>query len=218
MATADSNNIVKRSDKTSPLLQGEVDGNFQELKNVISDVEGLEGTQNNLGTAAFEDTDAFEPAGNAAAISESAADTAVSDHVSDADPHTQYVEKTNLNASLIGLGAVRNVTSYSQTEADSLFESRLSANMVWDPVSDDYSRDSMTSGVTPVHERMRRCVVADDGSVVYYLDPNDSNLKADGTASDLTGTDGQVMVEIPKFYVRISKLRNLNHYLTISTC
>ena len=185
MATADSNNIVKRSDKTSPLLQGEVDGNFQELKNVISDVEGLEGTQNNLGTAAFEDTDAFEPAGNAAAQSLIAADTAVSDHEALPDPHAQY-------------------------------EPRLSANMVWDSVSDDYSRDRFTSGITPIHEAMRRCVVRDDKTVAYYLDPNDSNLKADGTASDLTGTDGQVMVEIRKFYVRISKLFNGKYKREIS--
>ena len=185
MATADSNNIVKRSDKTSPLLQGEVDGNFQELKNVISDVEGLEGTQNNLGTAAFEDTDAFEPAGNAAVQSLIAADTAVSDHEALPDPHAQY-------------------------------ELRLSANMVWDSVSDDYSRDRFTSGITPIHEAMRRCVVRDDKTVAYYLDPNDSNLKADGTASDLTGTDGQVMVEIRKFYVRISKMFNGKYKREIS--
>ena len=43
MATADKNNVTKRSDKTSPLLQTEVDSNFQELKNAISDIEGLEG-------------------------------------------------------------------------------------------------------------------------------------------------------------------------------
>ena len=93
------------------------------------------------------------------------------------------------------------------------YEPRLSANLVWDSVSDDYSREYVTSGVTPIHEAMRRCVVRDDKTVAYYLDPNDSNLKADGSPSDLTGTDGQVMVEIRKFYVRISKL-----YLPISTC
>ena len=57
----------------------------------------------------------------------------------------------------------------------------------------------------PIHKLIRRCVLNDDGTVNYYLDPNDSTLKADGvTASVLDGTDGQVMVEIPKFYYRYS--------------
>ena len=96
------------------------------------------------------------------------------------------------------------------------YEPRLSANVVWDSVSDDYSREHVTSGVTPIHEAMRRCVVRDDKTVAYYLDPNDSNLKADGAASDLTGTDGQVMVEIPKYYVRISRLLNGKYKREIS--
>jgi hypothetical protein len=56
--------------------------------------------------------------------------------------------------------------------------------------------------VTAVHAAMRRCVINDSGVVQYYLDPFDSTLKADGTAATLTGADGQVMVEIPRFYTR----------------
>jgi hypothetical protein len=53
----------------------------------------------------------------------------------------------------------------------------------------------------PIHAKMRRCLQADDGTVNYYLDASDSTKKEDGvTASVLTGADGQVMVEIPKFY------------------
>jgi len=52
----------------------------------------------------------------------------------------------------------------------------------------------------PIQAAMRRCLMADDGSINYYLSATDSTKKEDGTtASDLTGTDGQVMVEIPKF-------------------
>lgn len=47
---------------------------------------------------------------------------------------------------------------------------------------------------------MRRCTVLDNGTVNYYLDANDSTKKEDGTPSNLTGVDGQVMVEIPKFW------------------
>jgi hypothetical protein len=56
--------------------------------------------------------------------------------------------------------------------------------------------------LTKAHLGMRRCLLLDNGTVNYYLDPLDSSLKEDGTASVLTGADGQVMVEIPKFYTR----------------
>lgn len=54
-----------------------------------------------------------------------------------------------------------------------------------------------------VQKYMRRCVLNTNGTVNYYLDANDSTLKEDGvTASVLNGTDGNVMVEIPKFYYK----------------
>jgi hypothetical protein len=56
--------------------------------------------------------------------------------------------------------------------------------------------------VTTVHQNMRRCVVNDSGVVQYYLLGTDSTKKADGNTATLTGADGQVMVEIPKFYTR----------------
>ena len=49
---------------------------------------------------------------------------------------------------------------------------------------------------------MKRCVLNADGSVNYYLDASDSTLKTDGSAADLSGADGNVMVEIPKFYFK----------------
>jgi hypothetical protein len=70
----------------------------------------------------------------------------------------------------------------------------------WTQSSDTYSG----GGVTDVHAAMRRCVVNDDGSVRYYLSATDSTLKADGTAATITGADGQVMVEIPAFYVKFT--------------
>jgi hypothetical protein len=83
----------------------------------------------------------------------------------------------------------------------------------WDESADTYVRTGSTAGQTcgvtladaflPVHRRMRGCLVADDGTVNYYLCATDWTKKEDGvTASDLTGTDGQVMVEIPKFWYR----------------
>jgi hypothetical protein len=53
-----------------------------------------------------------------------------------------------------------------------------------------------------IHDKMRGCLLLDNGTVNYYLDPEDWTKKADGSASTLTGADGMVMVEIPKFYVK----------------
>ncbi len=80
----------------------------------------------------------------------------------------------------------------------------------WNPDADVITRVGEAMGLTRSDfdtiapwKDIKRCVVADDGTVVYYLDPSDSALKDDGsTPSVLDGTDGQVMVEIPKFYYR----------------
>ena len=56
--------------------------------------------------------------------------------------------------------------------------------------------------ITNIHRNMKRCLVADNGTVNYYLDPADSTKKADGSTSVLTGADGMVMVEIPAFYTK----------------
>ena len=60
----------------------------------------------------------------------------------------------------------------------------------------------------PIQSGMRRCVLDSDGSVNYYLDANDSTLKADATAALLDGTDGDVMVEIPEHWVLVTKEDN----------
>jgi len=53
----------------------------------------------------------------------------------------------------------------------------------------------------PIQTSMKRCILNDAGVVQYYLCPTDSTLKADcSTAANLDGTDGQVMVQIPKFW------------------
>lgn len=49
------------------------------------------------------------------------------------------------------------------------------------------------------------CMVLYDGTVDYYLDPNDYTKKADGTASDIADTTygGNAMMEWPKIYMKI---------------
>ncbi len=57
-----------------------------------------------------------------------------------------------------------------------------------------------------IYNKMRGCVLNADGSVNYYLDPDDWTKKADGTASVLTGADGNVMIEVPRFYYRVVRI------------
>ena len=54
----------------------------------------------------------------------------------------------------------------------------------------------------PVQSLMRRCLLNDDGAVNYYLHTNDSTKRDNGAAANLTGADGQYMVEMPDVYVR----------------
>lgn len=67
----------------------------------------------------------------------------------------------------------------------------------------------------PVQSEMKRCVVQDDGTVNYYLDENDSTKKADGTVAVLDGTDGQVMVQIPRYW-RKSEAKGNNRKILFS--
>jgi len=60
---------------------------------------------------------------------------------------------------------------------------------------------SLSDVYLPIQAAMKRCVINDSGVVQYYLCSTDSTLKEDcSTPANLDGTDGQVMVEIPKFY------------------
>jgi hypothetical protein len=70
----------------------------------------------------------------------------------------------------------------------------------WNSSTDTYITTS--SGPSSVHTEMKRCLLLDNGTVNYYLSPTDSTKKADGTNANLTGADGMVMVEIPKFYTK----------------
>jgi hypothetical protein len=56
--------------------------------------------------------------------------------------------------------------------------------------------------LSSIHARMRGCLLLDNGQVNYYLKPTDWTEKADGSPSNLTGAEGQVMVEVPRFWVK----------------
>lgn len=54
----------------------------------------------------------------------------------------------------------------------------------------------------PVQSLIRRCVLKNNGTVNYYLNANDSAKRVNGAAANLSGADGQVMVELPECYAR----------------
>ena len=88
----------------------------------------------------------------------------------------------------------------------------------WDSSVDDYFFVAgYPSGPTNIHRNMRRCILSDAGAVVYYLDGLDSTKTISGGTAALDGSAGQVMVEIPKFWVKKTKIGNLNTWWVSDT-
>lgn len=115
--------------------------------------------------------------------------------------------KTDLRQAINSIGgSLTTETPFSQYAVEL-------ADVAPKPDASSFSWDSATSTpeaafspggstITTIHQRMRRCILGRDGVRQYYLHPEDSTLKEDGTPAVLTGADGMVMVEIPKFYYR----------------
>lgn len=69
----------------------------------------------------------------------------------------------------------------------------------------------------PIQSNMKGCLLLDNGTVNYYLKPTDWTKKLDETASVLDGTHGQVMVEIPEYYVKYETVNAMQFKVMIST-
>ena len=93
------------------------------------------------------------------------------------------------------------VTEAIRASGDSKAIYQGSYGLTWDSLTDTYIRTG-AAGYASIQSMMKRCVLNEDGSVNYYLHPTNSNFKEDGSPSNLTGADGNVMVQIPKFYVK----------------
>jgi hypothetical protein len=115
--------------------------------------------------------------------------------------------------------ASANASAASAASADSIINAGVYgvqwdvtlATTVMTRIGDMAMHNALTGH--PVQNRMRRCLLLDDGTVNYYLDPNDSTKKLDGSASVLDGTDGQVMVEIPEHWRRFDADGNIRKAL-----
>ena len=66
----------------------------------------------------------------------------------------------------------------------------------------------------PIFAEIKPCVFK-NGEVVYYLNPNNFNLKTDGSDALIDGTDGDVMIEFRKFAYRLYK-QGQYQYVSIS--
>jgi hypothetical protein len=58
----------------------------------------------------------------------------------------------------------------------------------------------------PIHSLIKGCLLRDNGLVNYYLKSDDWTKKEDGSASNLDGTDGQVMMEWPDFWYQVHQV------------
>lgn len=107
-----------------------------------------------------------------------------------------------------GLGVVKvgdglNVTDGTISVDPEYFVNMKSYGVEWDTTVADPACTRIGNmsyhKSLPIQSEYKGCLVK-NGKVNYYLDPNDWSKKADGTPSVLDGTDGDVMVHIPKFY------------------
>lgn len=83
---------------------------------------------------------------------------------------------------------------------------------MWYGVQGDFtSKDSTLKRVgnmdlhrtLPIQSKLKRFVENTDGSVKYYLHQNDSRKKDSGAAAVIDSTDGNVMLEIPEYYIKV---------------
>ena len=129
---------------------------------------------------------------------------------------TTGIDMGNTPMSNLSVGVLEHNAVNRQYVDDSI--SRLSTDyyqgpygISWDYATDTYIRTG-AKGYTAIQSMMRRCVVNADGTVNYYLNPDNSNFKEDGTPSVLTGADGNVMVEIPKHYIKVETVGNVDSF------
>jgi hypothetical protein len=60
---------------------------------------------------------------------------------------------------------------------------------------------------------MYACLLNDDGTENYKLDPADWSKKLDGTASNRDGTDGQVMISLPEYWFKHERIGDTQRWL-----
>ncbi len=124
----------------------------------------------------------------------------------------------------VGYGQTYKAQMTAYNTALSTNETLLAQGLQWNQSTDVYLRLGSLTGKTlgaspgdaslPIQSKMRGCVMNDAGSVVYYLNADNWDSTAGNiAASNLTGADGQVMVEIPKFYYKYVGGSNVHQWM-----
>ena len=117
----------------------------------------------------------------------------------------QFVSKTATKEQLgvVKVGDGLNVTDGTISVDPEYLVDMMSYGVEWDTTVADPTCTRIGNPLyhkqLPIQSQYKGCLVK-NGVVNYYLNPNDWSKKADGTPSFLDGTDGDVMVHIPKFY------------------
>lgn len=117
----------------------------------------------------------------------------------------QFVSKTATKEQfgVVKVGDGINVTDGTISIATDYIVDIMSYGVEWDITVADPACTRIGNPLyhkqLPIQSQYKGCLVK-NGVVNYYLNPNDWSKKADGTPSVLDGTDGDVMVHIPKFY------------------
>lgn len=84
-------------------------------------------------------------------------------------------------------------------------------NAKFKPAFMNYTTDEFNYGDwEDVFFMPRPCMLKSDGTVDYYLNPNDYSLKEDGTASDISSSayDGNCMIEFPQVWMKFTNNGN----------
>jgi len=100
-----------------------------------------------------------------------------------------------------------DVLSNIETQIDGL----LAYGLSWNESNDVYTRTG-SNAYTTIQSKMRRCLLNSSGGVITYLSATNSNYTDTGVSADLTGGNGNVMVEIPKFYYKYSYVGNTHNW------
>jgi hypothetical protein len=129
------------------------------------------------------------------------------------DGGTEYIVFATANVT----GKIKSNVTQLAIETDPVFEYGVQWTQSTDTVirlddADGLSRSDFDT-IEP-WASMRRCMVNDDRSINYYIDPDDpddigevvnTGSYTTGDPADYTGGDGQVMVEIPKFFYKTAE-------------
>ena len=122
----------------------------------------------------------------------------------------EYAKKTDIpeaatkeSIGVVKVGDGLNVTDGTISVDPEYLVDMMSYGVEWDTTVADPACTRIGNPLyhkqLPIQSQYKGCLVK-NGVVNYYLDPNDWSMKDDGTPSVLNGTDGDVMVHIPKFY------------------